>query len=594
VKTKENKRGHLQEAQDLAIDVLSIRCAATDNTMNDSSDPNRPERSTGLVIRLAALSLDWFVIWLAASAVSALIRQLDVYWSLELTFLTLMPVYLAVTSASAGLSFGKACFAVRVQTPQGHPVGLARALLRELPGKILFFALLPLALLLMVLRKDRRGLHDLLAGTCVRWIQPSSRALRRQRHFAVLASFFLLAWCFGPAAYWVWFARRVEASVSQPLPYELRSRASPITLTPDKPLDLQHAADWVSANGQGPADYILAKAKRHQLLLLGEIHYRKAPLDLFNQLIPRLYHEAGVRCIALEVCASADNSSLCDLVTAKSFDQQRALQIARHGDPWKTWGAAEHWRILQTVWQLNHTLPLHSQPMRVIGLGFEWDGPSFALMSAGPPIERFRFLRVCDDLIQTSLTFDARAAEQLEQEVFAKGEKAAVWIGATHSTLSQRAHIPTPFGGALAYSSMGTILRQRHPDEVFQICMHPYASTEGLSAGIGQLIHSVQALRNHAPVGFDVAASPFGLLRDPNDRRFANHPAITFADFASGYVYLAPVDRLQWCTWMDGYITNRMIATHLPYYRLMLQQDIRTADDIDRAAREPDFWPKLP
>ncbi len=562
--------------------------------MNDSSDSTRPQRSAGLVVRVAALSFDWLVIWLAASAVSALIRQFDVYWSLELTFLTLVPVYLAVTSACGGLSFGKACFAVRVQTLQGRPIGLARALLRELPGKILFLVLLPLALLLMVLRKDRRGLHDILSGTCVRWIQPSSPALRRQRRFAILASVLLLAWCFGPAAYWVWFARRVEASVRQPLPYELRSLAVPITFARDKPFDLQHAADWLSANGQGPADYILAKAKRHQLLLLGEIHYRKAPLDLFNQLIPRLYHEAGVRCIALEVCVSADNLSLCDLVTAKSFDPQRALQIARHGDPWKTWGAAEHWRILQTVWQLNSTLPRHAQPMRVIGLGLEWDGPSIALMSAGPPIERFRFLRVWDDLIQAWLTFDARAAEQLEREVFAKGDKAAVWIGATHSILSKRAQIPTPFGGSLAYSPMGTILRQRHGDEVFQICMHPYSSTEGLSAGIAQLIHSVQALRNHAPVGFDVAASPFGLLRDPNDRRFATHAAITFADFASGYVYLAPVDRLEWCTWIDGYITNRMIATNLPYYRLIFQQDIRTADDIDRAAREPDFWPKLP
>jgi uncharacterized RDD family membrane protein YckC len=73
---------------------------------------------------------------------------------------------IAVPLAAGGRTIGMSVVGLRVVRADGRPLGRGRAVVRTLVLP-LSFALLGLGLLLIVLRGDRRALHDLLAGSAV-------------------------------------------------------------------------------------------------------------------------------------------------------------------------------------------------------------------------------------------------------------------------------------------------------------------------------------------------------------------------------------------------------------------------------------------
>jgi uncharacterized RDD family membrane protein YckC len=82
-------------------------------------------------------------------------------------YLVYAPLMLAFNK---GATWGKQACEQRVVLDDGRPIGLGRALLRELVVKgLLGLVILPwLASALMVaIRRDKRGLHDLIVGTRV-------------------------------------------------------------------------------------------------------------------------------------------------------------------------------------------------------------------------------------------------------------------------------------------------------------------------------------------------------------------------------------------------------------------------------------------
>ena len=74
--------------------------------------------------------------------------------------------YLAYPLAAAGRTFGMAIVGVRVVRADGRDLDRRHAVVRVL-ALPLSFALFGLGFLLIVLRRDRRALHDLIASTAV-------------------------------------------------------------------------------------------------------------------------------------------------------------------------------------------------------------------------------------------------------------------------------------------------------------------------------------------------------------------------------------------------------------------------------------------
>ena len=102
--------------------------------------------------RFAALVIDWFVAVLSAAAVFGTTAPPDgLRESLIVSGVFVLEVGLLV--GLLGFSIGKRVMSLRVENPEGRPIGVPRALLRTL--------LLAMVVPAVVMNEDKRGLHDI-------------------------------------------------------------------------------------------------------------------------------------------------------------------------------------------------------------------------------------------------------------------------------------------------------------------------------------------------------------------------------------------------------------------------------------------------
>jgi uncharacterized RDD family membrane protein YckC len=129
----------------------------------------------GIVRRGIALAVDLMVVaalerigWALAAGLASIGPGLQLAaQAFGLTWILVVPAaYFVLGHGTAGRTVGKWLLGARVVDEQGAPIGYVRALGRCVATLI---AVLPfgLGLALAALRSDRRGVHDLLAGTRV-------------------------------------------------------------------------------------------------------------------------------------------------------------------------------------------------------------------------------------------------------------------------------------------------------------------------------------------------------------------------------------------------------------------------------------------
>ncbi len=140
------------------------------------SAPARSEpRPAGFWIRAAALVVDVLVFAVAQFSFGlvagrlwgATIEEAPAFQLAVVLFtLLLTALYTTVLHATTGQTVGKLLVRVRVVGVEGGPLPVGAALLRWL-GYFLSLAPLTLGFLMAGLRRDKRALHDLLAGSRV-------------------------------------------------------------------------------------------------------------------------------------------------------------------------------------------------------------------------------------------------------------------------------------------------------------------------------------------------------------------------------------------------------------------------------------------
>ena len=81
-------------------------------------------------------------------------------------FTLLIAFYFTFFIGWSGQTIGKMLLKIQVVTITGNPVGYGRAFLRYI-GYHLCFMTVGLGFLIIVVDRNKRGLHDLIAGTCV-------------------------------------------------------------------------------------------------------------------------------------------------------------------------------------------------------------------------------------------------------------------------------------------------------------------------------------------------------------------------------------------------------------------------------------------
>jgi|SRR5437763_4355584 len=146
-----------------------------------------PARPAGFWIRAVALAIDVVVFVLVQMALARLARAL---WgpapgggtpaAAAVTVFTLLftAAYATTLHTLAGQTIGKSLVGVRVVAADGARLTVGPALLRYL-AYYLSAATLGVGFLAAGLRRDKRALHDLIAGSRVERLRASRRALRR-------------------------------------------------------------------------------------------------------------------------------------------------------------------------------------------------------------------------------------------------------------------------------------------------------------------------------------------------------------------------------------------------------------------------------
>ena len=115
-----------------------------------------------LIRRLGALLIDWIVAALSAVTLAGVNyppAPIDKDPSQTFIIIGFFIVEVGLLSGLLGRSIGKRVLGLRLENPDGQPIGVPKAILRTV--------LLSLVLPAIVMTDDKRGIHDLAAGSRV-------------------------------------------------------------------------------------------------------------------------------------------------------------------------------------------------------------------------------------------------------------------------------------------------------------------------------------------------------------------------------------------------------------------------------------------
>jgi len=274
------------------------------------------------------------------------------------------------------------------------------------------------------------------------------------------------------------------------------------------PQDYPYLAQWVDGHAKPAQDYMVRLFDKYQVVILAEEHNVKEHKTFVMDLLPRLYHEAGVRCLGWEFSPYALNARLAELIDAPRYDEKAVLQFARDCSP--DWNSQEHWDLIKAVWALNASLPSGAEKMRLFGLRHEYDFVKAAVTLRTKPLNspESRASPEFQELVADAVKYDVSMAQQVQEQILEKGRKGLVFVGLGHDWTQYQYPAEVNFG--ITLKTMGVLLAQRHPDRVFQVRL--LCSSDPL------LMDVVMKRRNHAWVGFDMPGSPFANLLVPAGR----------------------------------------------------------------------------
>ena len=560
--------------------------------------PGSGERA-GRWARLAAVVIDIMLLYWLLRGVEAILLALGVYIPFEATYLASYFVGIALLFGTTGTTPGKWLCGIAVRTRTGEHVGLGRVAFRELVAKSLAVVplLIGIAMLMSAESEAMRsrswtlifagiavlftypliGLHDRIAGTMV--VRGSTPPWRRSAVAVglVLPVLLIGGWAGSNLRFYLDVHSVVTNKLADVRFAERDSTLVTDVVTINSTRDGEFVA-WLDSNAVSPTDFAIAKCREYPLVLFGEEHQSQDILSFVSDALPRLYREAGVRCLGMETINSQDNEALDRLMAGETFDEALAINIYRNNS-WHNWGGRGYVDVLQSAWRINHELAPGESPFRVVGLFERVDLPSFVLAGIfgdGTPasiVERLRAGRAIRDFPRVLLG-DVTLAREAERQMLERGERGVVLVGSNHTSIGALA----PYAGLRSRPRMGFILHSKYPGDIYQISF----SSDDLGA-LGDLLRRVMEMRGNAPVGFDVRDSPFDLLRASDGWVFRGSPAVAFGDLAAAYVCLhAPGDGTI-TPWIDGFVTPAMFARYRPFYEADAGKDLRSAADADSA-----------
>jgi hypothetical protein len=333
--------------------------------------------------------------------------------------------------------------------------------------------------------------------------------------------------------------------------------------------DYEYLRSWLGRNSQPADDYFIGLYKKHDLIIFGEGHNVREHKEFILHLLPRLYKEAGVRCIGWEFSNPTADPELEKLTTAPEYAADALLNFARSQDAHE-WNSKEHWDLIEAVRKLNAGLPPGSEKMRFVGLDkvINWVDTYIKIKTVAKDSPEAKAL---NELEQRR---DVEMAENVEREILARGIKGLAFVGRGHD----ETHFGTPPDKPYRRPIMGKVLYDKYGDRVHQVC-----PDWGGFPAVTKACDPAHPL----PVGFDMPSSPFASIITLEMGRI---PA-KIEKMARGYIYFGPAERLHANTPIAGFVTDEMFAKYKNYYEIDFGRKFTSAKEVDEWL-QANRWPQ--
>jgi len=322
----------------------------------------------------------------------------------------------------------------------------------------------------------------------------------------------------------------------------------------------KHLANEVNSNGMPPADYVVSKFNKFDVVLFGEIHEVKENCEFVSSLIEPL-HRAGVYLLFSEFIPSRFNAEIEEITTAVDYDREAVIKIFRQR-PSPVWGYLEYMDIVESVWRFNQSLDDNQPKFKLIGIEDDWNE---AKMFQADAAERFKIV----------VHREEHMTKTIREMALEKQQKCVVHIGYAHTV---------KHGIRVAAE-----LEKSHAGRVFQVVTHHEFSGSRNAGAMSKCLEDVVKQSKFTSVGFDIEDSSFAMLRDEKSFAFKMMgEKSTFQDLARGYVFLKPLDQLKTVTWVDGFIVEDTFkdALEIAKRKQWIKNTPESASELDQLIAE--------
>ena len=353
--------------------------------------------------------------------------------------------------------------------------------------------------------------------------------------------------------------------------------------------DYNYLTEWVHKNHIKPEDYLVEKCDDYQVVFLGEHHQVENYIQFLIKVIPRLYNEANVTRIGLEVCNKDDNEKIEKLVTNDKFDENLQLEIARSQN-WQGWAYKDYWEILRAVWKFNKSLTSEQDKLLVKGIDKKLNFPKLRnwLDFGNEPKEDEK-----EELLKKAKNYgdrDELMSNNIEEEIIKKNKKAIILIGNLHCFTDYK--MPIIKKGKITdekHTSTAYLLEQKYKEKIFSIRLHsPLPAVKNIKEDhlggakhLRGVIDEIIEKTNIKKTAFDISSSPFSSLRNNKCLFFHNQKEITYKDVFKGYIVVAPLKDLYRCEMIPDFITEEMFENSKGFLSNKFERDFKNTKDMN-------------
>jgi hypothetical protein len=317
--------------------------------------------------------------------------------------------------------------------------------------------------------------------------------------------------------------------------------------------ELRTYTEYLDTNVSEPLQFVAEKFDSHDVVLIGEMHWKKQDVDFVKMLIPYLYQTKGIKVFAWEFGASDFQGEVDSLVNAPEFDRKKVIALSRKACFF--WNFEEYLDIFRVIWEINQTIPSDQEKFRFLQLGSDYNPRK--LHSKDPTVRMKEVLR---------WAYDEKMGRIIEAEVIKKHKKALWYSGAHHAFTKY--HQPLFLFLKPHDVRGGQYLYARYPERVYMIVSHfpclgrwflvryLLRMDPGFTYGFGAVFDQIYR-EYKKPFAVDTQNPLFGDLKDSHSYySFDRWNGLKLSEFCDGYLVLCALSEMEPVGLVPEWVTN--------------------------------------